>query len=487
MPLNIIFNLSIDTSTLPRQWRDAIICPIYKKYEKRNAANYRPVSLTSIVCKILERVIVQQLVEHIKMNHLDCEQQHGFTTGKSVNTNILEALDIWSEALMHNIPVDVIYLDYAKAFDTVPHQRLLKQVESFGIKDKALAWITAFLDDRRQKVSVHGEQSNWCSVLSGIPQGSVLGPILFTMFVSDVPGIMNNLTSISMLADDTKLYATLTDDNNSPHSLQEDLTKLQEWSLKMQMNFHPDKCHVLHLGQSNPQNIYHMNNASGDIHMLDVVTSEKELGVTIDHQLKFSDHIENAVKKANRVLGCLARTFRHLNKETFLLLYKSLVRPHLEYASCVWCPHLKKNRDLIEQVQRRATRLVPETKGLPHNSRLIELQLPTLNYRRQRTDIIQTFKIIKRIDSVNQDCRCPQCPSERMFQKASGTTRGHSEKLQTQRATGYRHHFFATRVVKMWNSLSDNTVQATTVNELKSRLRRDWRGHPDLYNYNFTN
>ena len=382
VPLNIIFKLSIDASTLPRQWRDAIICPIYTTSEKRNASNYRLVSLTSIVCKTMERVIVQQLVEHIKMNHVDCEQHHGFTTGKSVNTNLLEALNIWSEALMHNIPVDIIYLDYAKAFDTVPHQRLLKQVESFRIKDKALVWITAFLDDRRQKVSVHGEQSNWCRVLSRIPQGSVLGPILFTMFVSDVAGITNNLTS--KFADDTKLYATLTYDNNSPYSLQEDLTKLQEWTIKMQMNFHPDKCHVLHIGQSNPQNIYHMNNASGNIHMLDVVTSEKDLGVTIDHQLKFSDHIENAVKKANRVLGCLARTFRHLNKETFLLLYKAMVRPHLEYASCVWCPHLKKDKDLIEQVQRRATRLVPETKGLSYNNRLIELQLPTLNFRKQR-------------------------------------------------------------------------------------------------------
>ena len=157
------------------------------------------------------------------------------------------------------------------------------------------------------------------------------------MFVSGVPG---NLTS--MFANDTKFYATLTDDNNSPHSLQEDLTKLQEWSMKMQINFHPDKCHVLHIGHSNPQNIYHMNNASGNIHILDAVTSEKDLGVTIDQQLKFSDHIENAVKKANRVLGCLARTFRHLNKETFRLLYIAMDRTCLEYASCVWCPHLKK-------------------------------------------------------------------------------------------------------------------------------------------------
>ena len=181
---------------------------------------------------------------------------------------------------------------------------------------------------------------------------------------------MNNL--MSMLADDTKLYATLTDDINSSISLQEDLTKLQGWSLKMQMNFHPDKCLVLHLGHSNPQNRYHMNNASGNIYMLGAVISEKDLGVTIDQQLKFSDPIENAVKNANRVLGCLARTFRHLNKDTFLQLYQAMVRPHLEYASCVWCPHLEKDRVPIEQVQRRATRLVPETKGLPCNSRLKE-------------------------------------------------------------------------------------------------------------------
>ena len=130
---------------------------------------------------------------------------------------------------------------------------------------------------------------------------------------------------------------------------------------------------------------------------------------------------------------------------------------------------------------------MPETKGLPYNNRLIELRFSTLNFRRQRTDIIQTFKMIKRVDSVNHDCRCPQFPLKLMFKKPSGTTRGHSEKLQTQRATGYRHHFFSTRVVNMWNCLSENTVQARTVNELKSRLRRDWRGHPDLYNYNFSN
>lgn len=396
----------------------------------------------------------------------------------------MEALNVWTEALTHNIPVDVIYLDYAKAFDTVPHQRLLKQLESLGIKDKALGWIKAFLCDRRQKVSVHGEQSDWSSVLSGVPQGSVLGPILFTMLVSDIPGRMDNLTS--MFADDTKLYAALTDDINSSNSLQEDLTKLQDWSDTMQMKLHPDKCHVLHLGHSNPRKKYHLRMDSEGSHKLDAVTSEKDLGVTINIQLKFSDHIENSVKKANRVLGCLARTFRHLNKETFLLLYKAMVRPHLEYASCVWFPHLKKDQDLIEQVQRRATRLVPETKGLPYGSRLKELKLPTLHYRRQRADIIQTFKIIKGLDQIDQDCKCQLCPQKQMYLKATGTTRGHTEKLVTQTSTGTRHSFLSTRVVRSWNALSEDTVQAQTVNQLKSRLQRDWRDHPDLYNYNFT-
>ena len=163
--------------------------------------------------------------------------------------------------------------------------------------------------------------------------------------------------------------------------------------------------------------------------------------VTTDQQLKFSDHIENAVKKANRVLGCLATTSRHLNKETFLLLYNAMVRPHLEYASCVWCLHLKKT-DLIEQVQRRASRHMPETKGLPYNSRLKELQLPTLSYRKQRTSIIHTFTIVsKELDSVNQDCRCSQYPSKLMFQKASGITRGHSEKIQTRGTTSSRQEW----------------------------------------------
>jgi hypothetical protein len=483
-PLATIFQESLASGLLPSQWKDALISPIYKKGSRTIPANYRPVSLTSVVCKVLERIIVKHLTAHLKANLLQCEQQHGFTQGKSTVTNLLEAMNIWTEALMHGLPVDIIYLDYSKAFDTVPHERLLRQVSSLGIKGQLLNWIRSFLTGRRQKVKVHDAVSSWRPVESGVPQGSVLGPTLFAMFVCDVPSVVDNM--ISMFADDTKLYNVITD-MDSGTSLSDDLNKLQAWSDKMQMKFHPEKCKVMHLGLRNPCTDYFMRKNDGTVHELQNTTSEKDLGVTVDNQLKFSEHINNIVSKANRVLGCIKHTFKHLNSDTFLLLYKSIVRPHLEYASCVWSPSLKKDKDALERVQRRATKLVPELKDLPYNERLQKLQLPTLFFRRERADMIETYKILHEIDFINQDTHCTQCPTKTMYQKTLSTrTRGHALKLQTQTATGVRSNFLGTRAVQEWNNLSEETVLSPNVNMFKSGLRRDWAQQERLYEYTFS-
>ena len=479
-PLTLIYKKTIAESHLPSQWKDAIISPIYKKGDRFKPSNYRPVSLTSIVCKVLERIIVDQLAKHVKDNLLQCKQQHGFTPGKSTVTNLLEALNIWSEALMHGIPVDVLYLDYAKAFDSVPHERLLRRVRSFGITDLALAWIQSFLLNRRQKVSVNGEHSTWKPVVSGIPQGSVLGPFLFLLFVSDVPNQVSNF--ISLFADDTKLFEVLVDVSGSTTSLQADLNNLLAWSNKMQLRFHPDKCHILHLGSSNPNKEYHMNDNQGQQHVLSTSTAERDLGVLVDSKLTFSTHVEQVTKKANRLLGCIAHTFKHMDKDSFVLLYKSTVRPILEYASSVWSPHLKKDIVMLENVQRRATRLLPELRHLPYHDRLKALDLPTLKFRRLRTDLIQCFKILKMIDEVDSGTYCSMCPNKSMFEPARLTaTRGHTMKLQVMEAKGPRKHFFSTRVIPMWNKLSQETVDSTTVNQFKSGLKKDLKGHPSYY------
>ena len=161
---------------------------------------------------------------------------------------------------MHDIPVDILFLDYAKAFDSVPHKRLMKQVESFGIQGEALKWIEAFLSNRRQQVRANGELSAFKPVLSGVPQGSILGPVLFTLYVNDIPAELETL--ISLYADDTKIYSAITS-ASSIESLKSDLKKLENWAILMQMKFHPAKCKIMHLGKNNPKANYNMT-ASDD-------------------------------------------------------------------------------------------------------------------------------------------------------------------------------------------------------------------------------
>jgi len=161
LPLSILFQKSLDEGVVPSQWKDAVVTPIYKKGARKQPANYRPVSLTSVLCKLLERIVVEHISAHLSRNDLRAAEQHGFTKGKSTTTNLLEALNVWTEALQHSIPVDVVFLDYAKAFDTVPHKRLIRQVQSFGIEGTILKWIEDFLDGRRQRVRVKGAVSEW--------------------------------------------------------------------------------------------------------------------------------------------------------------------------------------------------------------------------------------------------------------------------------------------------------------------------------------
>ena len=248
-PITILMKKSLESESLPAHWLQAVVTPIFKKGSKSMPENYRPVSLTCMLCKILEKLIVKIIIQHIKDNELATPRQHGFTKGKSTTTNLLEILNIWSEALMHGIPVDVLFLDFLKAFDTVPHLRLLKQLNSFGITGKASGWIGAFLKNRTQKVRVNGSESQWAPVLSGIPQGSILGPILFTLFINDLPNGIQSL--ISLFADDSKIHLPLVTED-STNQLQADLEVLEVWSKAMQMRFNPKKYKVMHLGRTNP-------------------------------------------------------------------------------------------------------------------------------------------------------------------------------------------------------------------------------------------
>ncbi|KAK3101568.1 hypothetical protein FSP39_004535 [Pinctada imbricata] len=238
-PISQLFKLSFEQSQLPTDWKNANITAIHKKGDKDLPSNYRPISLTSIVCKTMEKLIRDEIVRHMETNNLFTKHQYGFRKGYSCATQLIGVIDEWTRLLDNRDEIDVIYLDFQKAFDTVPHARLLNKLYAYGIRGKVHAWLKEYLNQRKQRVILNGEKSGWAEVTSGIPQGTVLGPILFLIYINDLPEVVTN--AVKLFADDTKLYGK--SNNNQDHSsLQQDICNLLDWSDRWQLKFNPQKC-----------------------------------------------------------------------------------------------------------------------------------------------------------------------------------------------------------------------------------------------------
>ena len=467
LPITILFNKSLETGVLPSAWKHAEVTPIFKKGSKVSPNNYRPVSLTSILCKTLESFVRDSIQEHMESLNLYTDCQHGFRTGRSCVSQLLEVFNDFSKFSDSNDPFDVIYLDFAKAFDTVPHERLLRKMSAYGIGGNILKWTRAFLSDRTQQVRVKNDYSKISKVTSGIPQGSILGPILFTIFINDLPESISTICKI--FADDTKIYDYCYHKNN----IQKDLYTLQDWTEKWQLYFNNDKCKCLHYGRNNPNHDYNFltNNRPN---IIQDSNSEKDLGVTFDLNLNFDLHINDITKKANQVLGLIKRNFKYMDNKTFILLYKSLVRPILEYGAPIWSPHLLRQSRLIEDIQRRATKLLPEMAHLSYEERLQKLQLPSLKFRRLRGDLIQLYNMVHDEDSFNFN-------KFFTFAKNQGT-RGHNFKLYIHPCNkNVRKYSFSFRCTNIWNNLSNPTVNAFNVDHFKKLL--DWDLSDKIFNY----
>ena len=471
-PVTIIYNKSLDEGYLPQVWRDANITPIHKKGNKAISNNYRPVSLTSILCKTLESIIKDDIIAFLKKYNLLYKFQHAFIGKRSCTTQILEALDCWTKLLEAGEAIDVVYLDFAKAFDKVPHRRLIKKCEAFGIKGKLLKWLEAFVSGRRQRVSVNGSQSAWSDVCSGVPQGSVIGPILFVMFINDMPNNLSNF--VSLFADDTKLFGKSTTVADS-ESIQGDLHKLQEWSETWNLKFNKEKCQTLYLGKNNGKHIYEMGSQKDAVKLRETV-AEKDLGIIVDNELSFNTHITQAVKKANKIVGMIRRTFTFLDEDMFKKLFTSLVRPVIEYGNCVWSPSFQYQIREIENVQRRATKLLPGMYNMDYEDRLKRLNLPSLAFRQTPGDMIETFKYCQGLYEVDKK----PFTLMREFNQDT-TTRDHGFKIRKEKCKlDVRTNFFGNRVVNLWNSLPIDIVNSPSTNAFKNRLDKHWK------NYQFT-
>jgi hypothetical protein len=456
-PLSIIFEVSLRTKSLPDDWLTAIICPIFKnKGNPANVENYRPISLTSTSCKVFEKIMKDKLLTHFFNNKMIHPAQHGFLSSKSTGTQLLECVNKWTSDIESKNQVDVIYIDFAKAFDSVSHSKLIYKLSRMGVSGNLLAWLETFVKYRRQCVRINGLCSEYCTVSSGVPQGSVLGPILFLVYVNDLTNISTNDTSVKLFADDVKLFRTIKsiDDHID---LQLVLNNLKNWAATWQLKISTPKCSTLQLGRSHIKDAYKIGQTC-----IPVNQSCSDLGILISPNLKFSDHIQIIKGKALRRCHLIFRFFRSKNIKLLTRAYKTYVRPILEYNSYIWSPYLLKDIDAIESVQRYFTRRLLGSHE-PYTERLNELGFQSLEHRRVICDLVMCYKIVH----GHVDLRF----EEFFTYLHAANTRGHSFKLYKKPVRlDITKHFFSNRIVNLWNSLPENVVNKPSVLSFKSSI-----------------
>lgn len=384
--LRIIIDSSINSGFVPFEWRRASICPMFKGGKRNQAQNYRPISLTSLVSKMCEHIVNTAMWAHIEKNGILSDKQHGFRRGYNTTTQLLHVLHNSSKALDNKHKYHLVSFDFSKAFDKVPHSKLIHKLRQYKFNDNVICWIKNWLSDRTFSVKVNNFESDSFPVKSGVPQGSVLGPLLFLLYIDDMINTVK-FSDCRLYADDSLLCFNET--LHGPTALQEDVDAMQNWAHIWGMSFNVEKCVHLRVGRE-PQSI--------DLFLLGKKIPQRDslkyLGLHIEATLKWHDHILNTTKKANKVLGLLRRSISEADSRTKLIAVNTVARPILEYASPVWSPYTKSLIGDIDRVHRRSIRWTYKLQKLDSVTETMELhKLQTLHDRRMDCDILFLRKI----------------------------------------------------------------------------------------------
>lgn len=405
--LKLIFNRSLAEGYYPSKFKESFITPIYKKGIRNDICNYRPVSLLNAFSEIFEK-LMHDITYNIFKSHLN-PNQHGFVRGKSTVTNLSKYTNFIANCLDDGTEVHAIYTDFSKAFDTVDHSILIHKLSTVGICESMLNWFKSYLTNRRTYVAFGGFKSDSFSPPSGVPQGSVLGPLLFNIFINDIGSDFK--CNYLSFADDLKVY-TAVKSNRDIVNLQHDLNRLNTWCSVNRLVLNTSKCKFLPFSNKLiPSQAHYSINGN----TLERVNSMCDLGVIFDSKLKFSNHSDFITRKAYRTLGFIMRLTKHFtNINCITTLYNALVRSSLEYACVIWCPYQKTYMSKIERVQKKFTRYVFFKLHIPnfaYHNRLSQLEMISLEARRLYFDMSALHVIINSNDNtLNNQLRLRNVP-----------------------------------------------------------------------------
>ena len=456
--LKRLFQESLNNGNIPHQWKTALVNPVHKKGSLNNALNYRPISLTSAICRLLESIIRYHILKHLYENNLISSKQHGFLPRRSTCSQLLVFLNQVIKSFDAKMDAHIVYTDFSKAFDKVCHQKLLQVLSSYGITGVLLKWIENWLTNRTQSVYVGESTSSTTRITSGVPQGSVLGPLLFVMYIQDIESVCSPMCDVGIFADDCKFISINKD------ALQDSLNNMAKFVADRQLVLSEQKCSHFIVSRNETNCRFSINGRD-----VPTTTSIRDLGVTLTSTIKWKTHVIGIVGKATHVSHKILFSFSTNNIETLLLAYKTYVRPILESNSVVWNPHQIEDVNRIESVQRFFTMKLFQRCGMKssgYENRLSQLDLKSLEHRRIAADLTMIFKILYNYVDID-----PSVLFE--FKQSQYHLRGHSLTLERPKAAGNTAlNSFPSRVIRLWNGLSNHTVSSISPATFKHHVNQ---------------
>ena len=457
-PFHHLFTQCLSQQNIPSEWKIHCITPIHKSGERALINNYRPISLLSCSSKVLERIVYDKIIDFLTDSVIN-RHQFGFLTNRSSTQQLLILLNSIHNSHQCHASTDVIYLDFRKAFDKVSHPELLLKLWTSGITGNLWLWFKAYLSNRQQCVSIDGVPSSFVTVLSGVPQGSILGPLLFLIYINDLPLSITSSRAL-LYADDTNCLLGI----NSPldsQNLQTDLDTVGAWGSEWNMLFNEGKCvHVMFSSNYESRNPFQYSINGSTITTCD---HHRDLGVIMSNDLSWSRHCEYIVSKAYRTLGMIRRAFKTSSIPAKRKLYLSLVRSRLSYCSPVWRPQHARDIISLERVQRRATKYILNDYTSDYKSRLLSLHLLPLMYYFELCDLMFFIKNIK------HPSECFNIKDYITFSNCSTRSSAHYKLRHNQTATSSYRHFYFNRIVRLWNSLPPIDI-ASPLSSIRSNI-----------------
>lgn len=458
-PIKNLINKSIDTSIFPDNLKAAQVTPLYKKNNALEKSNYRPVSVLPCISKFYERAIHDQLMEYLEKHFHPLLS--AFRPGFGCQTALLKIIEDWKKALDDNKFVAAILMDLSKAFDCLPHDLLLTKLEAYGLSEKSLALLKSYLINRKQCIKIGSTLSNWDDLYRGVPQGSILGPVLFNVFINDIFLFVQNSTIYNYADDNTVAYCD-SDINKLINTLENDSRNLLNWFAINQMKANPDKFQAIAIGKKTK-----IHNLTFDLNGIRISCEEnvKLLGVTIDFELNFDTHITELCKKASRQLNILKRIGKYLNRLCRLTIYHTFILSNFNYCPVIWHFCSEKNSQKIEKIQERALRFVYEDYSSSYDTLLEKSKLPSLKVRRLRCIAVETFKIINK-NSPNYLHDLVNVKIQNYSFRSQGTA-----SIPRVRTTRYGLHSFRYSAAQLWNELPNHFRQESSLQQFKNSIQ----------------